>query len=125
MYNVESKKYKIRLVVEDDLEDIIALIKKNKYLGILWNAHVLPEERLVETIQYVYMRDDSYCVIDKKTETLFGFISMTSDDNEGEFSVRMTDNADMDEVMELFGEMIKKVAPSNGETNLTIQYCFE
>lgn len=50
---------------------------------------------------------------------------MTHEDIEGELSVRMEEHVDMDEVMELFGEMIKKVAPTDGETNLTIQYCFE
>ncbi len=71
------------------------------------------------------MNKDSYCVINKDTGAFCGFVSMTSEDDEGEFSVRMEENVDIDDVMEIFGEMLKKVAPSDGETNLTVQYCFE
>lgn len=125
MYNVESKKYVTRLLVEDDFQDVKNLIKKNKYLGILWNTNAVSEEHLDELIRAVYIKNDSYCVVDKQTGKFCGFISMTHEDNEGELSVRMEEHVDMDEVMELFGEMIKRVAPTDGETNLTIQYCFE
>lgn len=59
MYNVESKKYVTRLLVEDDFQDVKNLIKKNKYLGILWNTNALSEEHFDEIIRAVYIKNDS------------------------------------------------------------------
>ncbi len=125
MYEIETKRYRTRLVREEDFEAVKALIKKNKYIGKLWNVEALSEECKADIVRSVYMNKDSYCVVDKETGAFCGFVSMTFEDDEGEFSVRMEENVSLDDVMEIFGEMLKKVAPSDRETNLTVQYCFE
>lgn len=125
MREIKTEKYVIRNMSEKDFEDVKELLKENEYLGRLWSAELLPDDRLDELIRGLYInRDSSYGIIEKQTGIFCGYMSINVNEHEGELSVRMRDNVDMSEVMELFGEVLKSIAPAD-QKNLTIQYCFE
>lgn len=125
MREIKAEKYVIRNMSEKDFEDVKELLKENEYLGRLWSAELLPDDRLDELIRGLYInRDSSYGIIEKQTGSFYGYMSINANEHEGELSVRMRDNVDMSEVMELFGEVLKSIAPAD-QKNLTIQYCFE
>lgn len=125
MREIQTEKYIIRNVSENDFEDVKALLKENEYLGRLWSAELLPDDRLDELIRNLYInRDSSYGIIECQTGIFCGYMSINANEQEGELSVRMRENVDMSEVMGLFGEVMKSIAPAE-KKNLTIQYCFE
>lgn len=125
IYMVETEKYIVRNLCENDFEDVKALLKENEYLGMLWSTEMLPEDRLDELVRRLYInRDNGYSVVNKKTGEFLGHMSITKNEREGELSVRMKQSVDMYEVVELFGKILKLIGPAE-QKNLTIQYCFE
>ena len=125
IHSVESEKYVVRRINENDFEDVKALLKENEYLGRLWSVPLLSEGHLDDLIRNLYIKpENGYAVIDKRTEKFNGYMSIMQDDYEGELSVRMRENVDMYEVLELFGKVLKGIGPA-GQKNLTIQYSFE
>lgn len=124
-YGVESEKYFIRTVTESDFEDMKALLKENEYLGMLWSAELLPDDKLDDLVKRLYINmENNYVVIEKSSNKFLGHMSILVSEQEGELSVRMRENVDMFEVLGLFGKVIKEVGPAE-QKNLTIQYCFE
>ncbi len=124
-YRVESEKYYIRTVTESDFEDMKALLKENEYLGMLWSAELLPDDKLDDLVKRLYINmENNYVVIEKSGNKFLGHMSILVSEQEGELSVRMRENVDMFEVLGLFGKVIKEVGPAE-QKNLTIQYCFE
>lgn len=122
---IETEKYIVRPTSEKDFEDLKILLMENKYLSMLWSVSVLPEERLDELVRNLYIKlDNNYSVIDKQTDSFCGHMSIMQDEREGELSVRMREDVDMCEVLELFGKVLKNIDPAE-QKNLTIQYCFE
>lgn len=125
MNNVESANYKARKLIGSDFNDVKSIIKGSKYMGRLWKVPFLSEENLDDIVREVFITDGCYAVIDKNTEAFCGYLSTSYEDGEGELAVRMKDDVGIDEVMELFGKIIKDNAPTGGSTNLTIQYSYE
>lgn len=124
-YRVESEKYFIRTVTESDFEDMKALLKENEYLGMLWSAELLPDDKLDDLVKRLYINmENNYVVIEKSSNKFLGHMSILVSEQEGELSVRMRENVDMFEVLGLFGKVIKEVGPAE-QKNFTIQYCFE
>lgn len=124
-YRVESEKYYIRTVTESDFEDMKALLKENEYLGMLWSAELLLNDKLDDLVKRLYINmENNYVVIEKSGNKFLGHMSILVSEQEGELSVRMRENVDMFEVLGLFGKVIKEVGPEE-QKNLTIQYCFE
>ena len=124
-YRVESEKYYIRTVTESDFEDMKALLKENEYLGMLWSAELLPDDKLDDLVKRLYINmENNYVVIEKSGNKFLGHMSILVSEQEGELSVRMRENVDIFEVLGLFGKVIKEVGPAE-QKNLTIQYCFE
>ncbi len=125
MNNIETENYKLRALTDDDFEDVKAVVKKSKFLGKLWDVDFLSDEMLDNLVKDIFIANDNFGVINKQTGELYGIASITNEDNEGELSVRMKENVSMDEVVGIFAGMLKKVAPTEGGTNLTIEYSFE
>ena len=124
-YSVESEKYLIRNITESDFDDMKSLLKENEYLGMLWSAELLPDDRLDDLVRRLYINmDNSYAVVEKYSNKFCGHMSILVSDREGELSVRMRENVDMFEVLGLFGKVLKDVGPTE-QKNLTVQYCFE
>lgn len=125
MLNAESANYKIRPLVDSDFEEVKAIIKSSKYMGRLWDVEFLSENNLDDIVRDVFISEGCYAVLDKKTESFCGYLSSSYEDGEGELAVRMKEDVGIDEVMELFGKILKENAPTVGNTNLTIQYSYE
>lgn len=125
MISIETEKYCVRKTTEQDLEELIDLLKENAYLSLLWSVSLLDEERLNDLVKSLYINQPfNYGIIDKETHRLCGHLSFIKDDREGEFSVRMKESADMCEVMTIFGRILNDIKV-NGQKNLTIQYSFD
>ena len=125
MNNIETEKYIIRQINENDMEDLKALLKENKYLAMLWTAPRMTEEDIEYIIKSVYITGkDNYCIIDKQSGKFCGYMSAMSGETDGELSVRLRDDTDMGDVIHLFGMVLKDVGPLH-QKNLTIQYNFE
>lgn len=124
MLTAETNKYLVRHTKESDFDKIKELVKGNEYLSLLWSADFRTEERLDQLIKDIYMRQGSYCVVDKQSGNFCGNISFLNDDNEGELSVRMMDEMDLKEIMNLFADVLEKNS-REGHKNFTIQYTFE
>ena len=124
MLTAETNKQLIRETEENDYEKVKELVMGNEYLALLWGAEYRTEERLEQLIKDIYMRPGSYCVIDKQNGNFCGSISYMIDDNEGELSVRMMEEMDVKEIMNLFAELLGKNSKERHK-NFTIQYTFE
>ncbi len=125
MNNIETEKYIIRQINEGDMEDLKALLKENKYLAKLWIAPMMTEEHIEDIIKSVYiMGKDNYCIIDKQSGKFCGYMSAMSGETDGELSIRLCDDIDMSDVIQVFGMVLKDVGPVH-QKNLTIQYNFE
>ena len=125
MYHIETEKYIIRRICEGDIEEVKVLLMENKYLSILWSSSLLSEERLEELIRNMYLNNEtSYCVVNRKTGQFCGYMEIRPEDEEGELSIRLKEDADMYEIIELFGKVLKDIGSEN-KKNLTIQYSFE
>ena len=124
MYIAETNKYCVRPIEEKDFEDVRNLLKTNEYLGLLWSTDVMPEDKLDEFVRRIYMRQGTYCVMDKETNAFCGYISLLTNEFDGELSVRMMGDMDVSEIMGMFGKVLENHVPAKHK-NLTIQYSFE
>lgn len=125
MYHIETEKYIIRRICEGDIEEVKVLLMENKYLRILWSSSLLSDERLEELIRNLYLNNEtSYCVVNRKTDQFYGYMEIRPENKEGEFSIRLKEDADMYEIIELFGKVLKGIGNEN-QKNLTIQYSFD
>lgn len=60
----------------------VIFISTTKIILVKYNT--VSEENFDEITRAVYIKNDSYCVVDKQTGKFCGFISITNEDNEGE-----------------------------------------
>jgi hypothetical protein len=119
-----QSKYYMRKVNESDLEDIKAILKENEYLSMLWSAELLPNDKLDELVRRVYINGEDNYILVGKDDKIAGCFNILHSDKEGELSVRTKENMDIPDIMELFGETLNEIAPTEHK-NLTIQYCFD
>lgn len=123
--------YILRDVVEGDFEQLKQMLLKNSYLKMLWNLPELSDGTADDIIKSVYMKqseDDSekaYCIEDKETSEFIGYLSICmDDDSEGELSIRLVEEADLQEIMGLFGKLLSQRIGGR-QSNLTMQFCLD
>lgn len=56
MINIETEKYYVRKITEQDFEEIKLLLKENEYLSLLWSVPVLDEERINDLVESLYIK---------------------------------------------------------------------
>lgn len=126
-YVIENEKYLIRPIEAGDKEQVKALILENKYMKRLWNLENM-QDIAESVIQSVYIESDSgHSIISKATGEFCGYMEISPEkevDEEGELSLRLTDAADMYEIMKILGDVFKKIGHGT-EKNITIQYTFD
>jgi hypothetical protein len=85
-------------------------------------------ELMDSVIQRVYVDlDSSYCIVSKETGSFCGYMEISLEDSmdeEGELSIRLIDEADMYEIMQILGDVFKRIGHEEAKS-LTIQYSFD
>ena len=120
---VESEKYIIREMNEKDFDDVKVLLQENEYLNMIWGIPYRSQERLDEFIKCIFMVN-AYCVMEKKSGVFCGYMSIMTENKGGEISVRMRNNVNLYEVLEILGWVLKQIGPTE-QKNFSMQYCFE
>lgn len=120
---VESEKYLVREMNENDFDDTKILLQENEYLNMIWGIPYRSQDRLDEFIKHIFMMN-AYCVIEKDSGAFCGYMSIMTKNKEGEISVRMRNGVDMYEVLGILGKVLKQVGPVE-QKNFSMQYCFE
>lgn len=126
-YHIENEKYLIRPIEESDFEQVKTLIKSNKFMSTLFSMEGMGD--VAESVlQSMYVdSDSSYCIILKETGAFLGHAEISpeqSGDDEGELAVRLIDEADVEEIMKIFGDIFKEIGHKAAK-NIRIQYSFE
>lgn len=126
-YYIENEKYLIRPIEESDFEQVRTLIKSNKFMSKLFGMEGMGD--VAESVlQSVYMdSDSSYCIISKDSGAFLGHAEISPEHdnaNEGELAVSLCDEADIEELMKILGDIFKEIGRKTTK-NITVQYSFD
>lgn len=125
-YLVENEKYLIRPIEDGDKDQVKNVICENKYIKRLMSLEKLADS-MDSVIQSVYLESDSsYCIISKDTGAFCGYMDINSegDSDEGEFSISLSDEVNICEIMAIIGDVFKALGYSS-KKSITLQYSFE
>lgn len=119
---IDTEKFYIRAIQEADMEQVTAVINNTKFSKLFKNSGDI---ELQDTImRKVYLESQtSYCIFDNG-DRFMGYISISSEGDEGEVSVRLVDMTDIEMIMEIMVAVYKKLG-IKAVQNFTVDYAFD
>ena len=114
MYHIETEKYIIRRICESDCIDVKFLLLENKYLSMIWHSGLFSEEYLEQLIRRLYLNNETtYSVIERQTNQFCGYVEIQPEREDGVLTIRLKEDADLYEIIELFWKNIKFIRSKN------------